>query len=222
MYGPTFCSYNIHGLIHLINDVRQLGPLDTFSAFPYENNMAFFRKYSRKPDSTLQQIFNRIAEIEAHGTVKHINMNSSIHASMEHNLGPHDFVSKCCQYRKIIFNDILLTLNIRNNCCILHDGSVCIVINILYADHSYYLVVTKFTEVNEFYNVGISSSAVHIFKCSSLSNDIFLVLIDKVRFKCFRMPFFNNNLTDKSSSDEEHYQENSQFVVAAIIHNDKL
>lgn len=48
-YGPTFCSYNVHGLTHLTNDVRQLGPLDSFSAFPYENNMTIFRKFCRKP-----------------------------------------------------------------------------------------------------------------------------------------------------------------------------
>ncbi|XP_032690857.1 uncharacterized protein LOC116853772 [Odontomachus brunneus] len=36
IYSPTFNSYNVHGLIHLMSDVRQLGPVDSFSAFPYE------------------------------------------------------------------------------------------------------------------------------------------------------------------------------------------
>lgn len=53
VYGATFLSYNIHCLIHLANDVQQLGPLDTFSAFPYENHMRLFRKYCRKPDLTI-------------------------------------------------------------------------------------------------------------------------------------------------------------------------
>jgi len=56
LYGPTFYSYNVHGLIHLTDDVQQLGPLDTFSVFPYENNMNVFRKYYRKLDFCLQQI----------------------------------------------------------------------------------------------------------------------------------------------------------------------
>ncbi|EFN67397.1 hypothetical protein EAG_07631, partial [Camponotus floridanus] len=65
LYGPTFNSYNVHGLIHLTDDMRQLGPLDSFSAFPYENNMAVFKKYCRKPGSVLQQISNRFVEMEA-------------------------------------------------------------------------------------------------------------------------------------------------------------
>lgn len=44
LYGSTFNSYNVHGLLHLTN-VRRLGALDSFSAFPYENNMRIFRKY---------------------------------------------------------------------------------------------------------------------------------------------------------------------------------
>jgi len=53
LYGPIFTFYNIHGLIHLINDVRRLGPLDSFSVFPYENNMVMFRKFCRKPNLPL-------------------------------------------------------------------------------------------------------------------------------------------------------------------------
>lgn len=34
LYGPTFNTYNVHGLLHLIDDVRYLGNLDSFSAFP--------------------------------------------------------------------------------------------------------------------------------------------------------------------------------------------
>lgn len=62
LYGPTFHTYNIHGLLHLTDDVKRFGSLDSFSAFPYENNMLIFRKYLRKPNQPLQQFFNRMAE----------------------------------------------------------------------------------------------------------------------------------------------------------------
>lgn len=47
-YKHTFLSYNVHALLHLPKDVEWLGHLDSFSAFPYENNISFFRKYYRK------------------------------------------------------------------------------------------------------------------------------------------------------------------------------
>ncbi|XP_076660248.1 uncharacterized protein LOC143363564 [Halictus rubicundus] len=59
-YGPTFNSYNVHGLLHLAADVRRFGTLDSFSAFPYESNMSIFRKYCRKPGQPLQQFSNRM------------------------------------------------------------------------------------------------------------------------------------------------------------------
>lgn len=51
--------------------MRQLGSLDSFSAFPYENNMSNFRKYCRKTNFPLQQFSNRMAEIEARETNLH-------------------------------------------------------------------------------------------------------------------------------------------------------
>jgi len=60
LYDSIFTSYNVHGLTHLINDVRRLSTLDLLSAFPYENNMVMFRKFCRK----IQQISNRIAEMD--------------------------------------------------------------------------------------------------------------------------------------------------------------
>jgi len=123
--------------------VQQLGPLDSFSAFPYENNMTIFRKYCRKPNLPLQQISNRFAEIKIHGTTELYKIESSIHASMKHNAGPlpYTLASNCLQYRKIIFNKILLALNIRDNCCILHNGFICIVVNIFMTENLYYLAV---------------------------------------------------------------------------------
>ncbi|XP_067217093.1 uncharacterized protein [Linepithema humile] len=102
LYGPTFYSYNVHGLIHLTNDVRQLGSLDSFSAFPYENNMAVFRRYCRKSGSVLQQISNRVAEMEVHAAIDYCNIDSSIHVSMRHNVGPLpcNIAPNCNQYRK--------------------------------------------------------------------------------------------------------------------------
>lgn len=60
LYGPTFHTYNVHGLLHLTDDVKRFGNLDSFSAFPYESNMPIFRKYCRKPAQPLQQFFNII------------------------------------------------------------------------------------------------------------------------------------------------------------------
>jgi len=49
------------------------------------------------------------------------------------------------------------------------------------ADDSYYLVVKKFLQINDFYNIAILSSALNTFKCSQLSSDVFVIHINEVR-----------------------------------------
>lgn len=83
---------------HLTNDVRRLDNLDTFSAFLFQNNMLFIRKYCRKPDLSLQQFCSRFAEMRAHGTNNKRDVDSSIRVSM-HNSG-----AACSHYRKVQFH----------------------------------------------------------------------------------------------------------------------
>ena len=48
LYGQSFASYNLHCLKHLTEDVKLFGNVDNFPAFPFENNVAFFQKATRK------------------------------------------------------------------------------------------------------------------------------------------------------------------------------
>jgi hypothetical protein len=63
-YPVNKITYNVHSMIHLSEDVLQKGPLDSFSAFPYENNMQFIRSKVHKYTHPLQQICNRQCELE--------------------------------------------------------------------------------------------------------------------------------------------------------------
>ncbi|XP_067216803.1 uncharacterized protein [Linepithema humile] len=211
-YGPTFNTYNIHGLLHLTNDVRRFGTLDSFSAFPYENNMSIFRKYCRKPGLPLQQFFKRMTEIKIHGTVDTRVIDSSIRVSALYN------DSNCHQYRKTKFNGILLSIDVRDSCCILRNGSICIVCNISLHNNLYRLAVKKFLQVEDFYDIDVLSSALQIYKCSTLSNEIFYINLDEVHAKCYRMPFWNSTSMDDSDSNEDHLP---QYIVAAIVHSEK-
>lgn len=94
-----------------------LRSLDSFSAFPYKNNI--FRRYCRELRAVLQQISNRITGIEAHA-MDYCTIDSSIHVSMRHNVGsfPCYVVRNCNQYCKIKFGEILFSLELRDNCCV--------------------------------------------------------------------------------------------------------
>lgn len=52
LYGVQNVSHNIHGLVHLVDDVKRFG-VDRFSAFKFENYMQILKKYLRKAEKPL-------------------------------------------------------------------------------------------------------------------------------------------------------------------------
>ena len=44
LYSPENVTFNTHNLRHLVDDVRNFGPLDSFSAFKYENYIGKIKK----------------------------------------------------------------------------------------------------------------------------------------------------------------------------------
>lgn len=62
LYGEDQISYNVHALIHLADDVKNLGPLDRFSAFKFENALGKLKKLIRSPNKPLEQVIHRLQE----------------------------------------------------------------------------------------------------------------------------------------------------------------
>lgn len=114
-----------------------------------------------------------------------------------------------------------LGINARDNCCILHDGSICIIINITMDNNSYRLAVKRFLEVGDFYDVGMASSCFKMYKCTTLSSESFYIPLDEVYGKCYRMPHWDSISMDDSDSDGDDHSER-QYIIAVIIHSEKV
>lgn len=62
MFGKKFCVYNVHALKHLIDDCKELGPVENFSAFKFENFLGRVKKSIRSSTLPLSQIVKRVSE----------------------------------------------------------------------------------------------------------------------------------------------------------------
>lgn len=62
IYGKCFVSYNVHSLIHLVDEYKRRGPLDKYSAFSFESYLGSLKRMLRSNNRPLAQIRNRIAE----------------------------------------------------------------------------------------------------------------------------------------------------------------
>lgn len=62
IYGEQFISYNIHNLLHVVDDCERYGTLEDFSAYPFESLLGKIKKKVRQGNKILQQVVNRISE----------------------------------------------------------------------------------------------------------------------------------------------------------------
>ena len=64
LYSPEFLIYNVHGLLHLVEDVRTFGSLDNISAFPFESYLHDIKRHVRSGKNPLIQVVKRLREKE--------------------------------------------------------------------------------------------------------------------------------------------------------------
>ena len=57
--------YTIYSLIHVSFDVKQFGPLDLYSAFPFENKLGRLKKLLRSGKTSVTQLHRRYAKQSA-------------------------------------------------------------------------------------------------------------------------------------------------------------
>ena len=58
LYGPEYVSHNIHGLLHIAEDVMNLGPLDSISALKFENFLRLLKLSVSATSVPLQNLSN--------------------------------------------------------------------------------------------------------------------------------------------------------------------
>ncbi|XP_039308167.1 uncharacterized protein LOC113006034 isoform X2 [Solenopsis invicta] len=225
-YKLTFMSYNVHALLHLVTDVKRFGPLDSFSAFKYENNMQFFRRSYRKPHQALQQFALRQAEInnrkkELCSTSTNVTVTQVFDRHSEGPLPLELLPTHCRQYTKIQIESMFFNVtSLGDKCCILKDSLVCVIENILEINETYHFVIKKFEIVEDFYDVGILSSSLDIYKCSALSSDLYVISITEVQAKCYMMlswKVIDDEGSDSSSDSETDKPVDGEYIVSVLL-----
>ncbi|XP_036145352.1 uncharacterized protein LOC105830224 [Monomorium pharaonis] len=191
LYGKHHILHNVHGLIHLVEDVKSFGILDNFSAFKFENFMQILKRYVRKNDKPLQQLFRRYHE--AHVTTEKRSISKKLYPIkvtrhyddllLPLTSNPQYIAAECTYFK-------LNAKNIANNCCGLKDNTILIMINIAHSTETGELMILgyEFKCKQNFYNVPCESSALRIYKISKKSNlkmwPLSAVNVKYVKFPC--------------------------------------
>jgi hypothetical protein len=135
IYGQQTVVYNVHSLNHLASDAKRYGVLDDFSCFEYESFLGVVKEmtHKRKPAQIVQQICMRLSERDFLIASSSEYQEAKLHGVpwQQHGEGPVVAeVEQYIQYQKIYWNSQLISLKNGDNCIML-DGEICIVRNIL-------------------------------------------------------------------------------------------
>lgn len=60
IYGPQHFTSNLHNMIHLMDDVKRFGPINTFSTYPFEGLLYKIKRLLRSGNLPLAQVARRI------------------------------------------------------------------------------------------------------------------------------------------------------------------
>lgn len=189
IYGPEFITHNVHNLIHLADDCKIHGPLDTFSAFKYENFLYKLKKsvkFSRFPLQQAVSKYNSSLLLEPENLLSWPNVKNEICIPTE--------IINChihATYKNLCCPNFEIVNNFKDSCIVTIDG--------LFIDIKF---ICKKASNQEIVLFGFQYSHTKYFysePCNSA--DVFNIVIDKnkldklieislksIAFKCFRYP----------------------------------
>lgn len=82
LYGVTFTVYNVHGLLHMCDDVTNFEcSLNDLSAFPFENYLQTLKKHIKNSKNPIVQVTKRVKEIEKLASLSKSKKAASIKVS---------------------------------------------------------------------------------------------------------------------------------------------
>ncbi|XP_011868416.1 PREDICTED: uncharacterized protein LOC105562288 [Vollenhovia emeryi] len=169
LYGKTFLIYNVHGLLHLVDDIKCHGSLHEFSAFPFENKLQSVKRAIRGKNKPLQQLINRTIEINEINTITcdHLIMKDNPVVLSVHSTGPCLSLTGM-QYKKIQWSNTTLSLNEGDNVVITSKNDVIKIVNIVDTASGIIVIGKRFEKYRDLYLVPCKSSDLNIYIVKNL------------------------------------------------------
>jgi len=202
LYGKSYLSSNMHIIQHLADDTKQYGPLDKFSAFPFENYMQPLKKKIKSGVKPLQQLVRRYTEDQI--LFKDENQNSN-----KNSLGPINY--RCKLKNRPMTNDVfepqftgwrmkrfVIKLNSSDNCVKMKNNDVVLIENIASSKldtNNIMIIGRKFNTIKKFFEKPCSSNLLNIHNASQLSHLQSWILSD-IQENLICLPLIDNGINN--------------------------
>jgi hypothetical protein len=205
IYGPEFVVYNVHCLVHLAAEAKQRGCLDSFSAFPYENELKTLKRLVRKAAVPLSQVVRRLSEKNDHQSRQNLHLQPDCVVKCEHFNGPvlQGFESGQ-QFSRLRFRNLFVRCDSADNCIVVKDVGPVLVKNIIQMQNqNVYIVCQTFKNLSSVFSYPLGSSGLSIFEATDLSDTFVSFPVTNIEAKCVRLPSMKTG---------------SRFVIFPLLH----
>lgn len=188
MYDPKLCTYVVHSLLHVQEDVRRYGPIGTYSAYRFENHQRELKKDIKSPTKILQQMHNRIEEINI---VNEINVEIGYVGRQRPRLIDQDIFPGCnSSYRGFKYGSFTIETNIRDSCCLLNSNVPIEVKEFFNYNGEDFIVAKKFVNARDFFTEPLQSSTyLGILLVDPPNAELFYFKREEVKYKFMRLPY---------------------------------
>lgn len=198
LYDEKFLTHNFHGLYlnHLVQDVRTLGPLESFSSFPYDSFLGHLKNKVRKGDQALQQLVNRHIEDSVLGIKQASEVSCSPQFEGLHQSGP--LLSYCSspEYKTVRFRNFQIRPKVESESfCFLKGKEVVSVENICFCDklNGMVIVARQFLQPRDFFDVPCPSSLINIYRVSkSRVSSLKVWPVSDIVYKMMAVPYMTD------------------------------
>jgi len=192
-YGRSLLVYNVHSLVHLAADVKKLGCIQEFSAFPFESKLGHIKKLVHKPQNPIQQILRRLDAQMTFCNVSEVNTSPVVKS--EHSCGPLlPGFANAVQYKRVKTEQFVLALSTGNNCILTNAGIPAVVKNIVVNNGSTHILCSCYRKVSDAFDYPLPSSALRIFRVESeATGNIIAIPLGDVKCKCVCFPDMSKN-----------------------------
>lgn len=205
LYHECFVSHNMHGLIHVIQDVKTFGPLDNYSVFKYENFLQHLKRIVKKYAQPLQQLYNRYHEMKS--DIEKIDFRTTELVVVSESQNGYCILpngKRGPSYTEAIsINYRLRVYAINDNCCLLTNGEIVKMTKFSYDFEKEESIVCgkRYERKENLFTIPCESSLLQIYVVSQLSQEKMWSL-NKIKNKMFVLPYEN------------------KFVVLPLLHNE--
>lgn len=182
IYGVENVTYTVHSLIHVINDVKKFGTLDSYSAFSFESKLGEIKSLLRSGHKPLQQVAKRTIELTAidkKNPEKYTNVLKKLQDEA-HNISGCEGV-----YLEIHLNGMVLSSSCQNRWILTVCNEIVKIINLTVMNKDLYIYGSALAHKDNFYNTPISSSKLLTFRSDLSEVRPSLWKVDNIKCKLF-------------------------------------